>query len=101
MRRSIAPLWWQHRGCVDTVRRQLYAWSVEVQFSPEMMAKLNRVAAEAGHATDTYVRDLVERYVDEDARFRAAVRKGFEQIDRGQFLEEEEMDARVDRMLRG
>lgn len=73
---------------------------MEVQFSPEMQARLNRVAAETGHAADQYVRDLVERYIDEDIRFPAAVRKGFEQIDRGEFVEEEEMDARIERMLR-
>ena len=65
------------------------------------MAKLNRAAAEAGHATDAYVRELVERYVDEDARFRGAVRKGFRDIESGHFLEEEEMDALVDRLLQG
>ena len=36
----------------------------------------------------------------EDARFRAAVRHGVEQADRGEFIEEPEMDARLERMLR-
>jgi len=35
-----------------------------------------------------------------DARFRAGVRKGVEQGDRGEFIDKEEMDARVKRMFR-
>jgi predicted transcriptional regulator len=37
----------------------------------------------------------------EDARFRAAVPEGIEQADRGEFIEEAEMDARLEQMLRG
>lgn len=72
---------------------------MEVHFPPEVEAKLKRIAADTGRAADEYVRELVERYIDEDARFLAAVRKGFASLDRGEFIEEEEMDARVDRML--
>jgi predicted transcriptional regulator len=39
------------------------------------------------------------RVLDEDDRFRAAVRKGIEQADRGEFVEDAEMDARLERML--
>ena len=38
--------------------------------------------------------------VQEAARFRAAVREGIAQADRGEFIEEEEMDARLEQMLR-
>ena len=36
---------------------------------------------------------------EEELRVREAVRIGIEQADRGEFIEEEEMDARVERML--
>jgi len=72
---------------------------MEVRFSPELEAKLNRAAADAGHAAEEHVRELVELYIDDDTRFRAAVRKGFDSLDRGDFIDEEEMDARVERML--
>ena len=35
-----------------------------------------------------------------EVRFRAAVREGIAQADRGEFREEEEMDARFEQMLR-
>jgi len=70
-----------------------------VHFTPELQAKLDRVAAENNSGADEYVQQLVERYLEDDASFRAAVRKGMEQADRGEFIEEEEMDARVARMF--
>jgi predicted transcriptional regulator len=45
------------------------------------------------------VKDAALRLL-EDARFRAAVRKGMVQADRGEFIEEKEMDARLEQMLR-
>jgi Arc/MetJ-type ribon-helix-helix transcriptional regulator len=36
----------------------------------------------------------------DEARFRAAVREGIAQADGGEFIEEEEMDARLEQMLR-
>ena len=37
---------------------------------------------------------------EEERRFLEAVRMGIEQAERGEFIDEEEMDARIDRMLR-
>ena len=38
--------------------------------------------------------------LQEVAHFRAAVREGIAQADRGQLIEEAEMDARLEQMLR-
>ena len=43
--------------------------------------------------------DAALRLIEEDDRFRAGVRKGIEEADRGESIDEAEMDARVDRML--
>jgi predicted transcriptional regulator len=40
------------------------------------------------------------RLLEEDARFRAAVREGIAQADRGEFIDEVEMSARLEQMLR-
>jgi predicted transcriptional regulator len=37
-----------------------------------------------------------EQTEEEDARCRAAVREGIVQADRGEFIEEEEIDARIE-----
>jgi predicted transcriptional regulator len=73
---------------------------VEVQFSPELETKLNRVAAENHSAAQEYVNQLVECYVDHDAWFRERVRKGLKRLDGGEFLTHEEMGERIERMFR-
>ena len=73
---------------------------MEVHFSPEMENRITEAAAHSGYPTEEYVRELVERYLDEDTTFRDAVRKGFASLDSGNFIDEEEMNSRVERMLR-
>ena len=46
------------------------------------------------------MKDAALRLLQEDAHFRAAVREGIAQADRGEFIEEKEMDARLEQMLR-
>jgi predicted transcriptional regulator len=73
---------------------------MEVHFSPDLQAKLNRAAAENGSDTDGYVQQLVEHYVDHDAWFRQKVRKSLEHLDQGEYLTHEEVGERIDRMFR-
>lgn len=72
---------------------------MQVPFTPEQEALLSEMATHEGLAPETLVKDAALRLLEEDARFRAGVRKGLEQAERGEFIEEEEMDARVRRML--
>ena len=72
---------------------------MEVHFTPEQEARLSQIASHAGTDTERLVKDAVVRLLDQAARFRAAVRDGVAQADRGEFIEEEEMDARIERML--
>jgi predicted transcriptional regulator len=72
---------------------------MEVHFTPEQEAQLSQIASRAGTDTERLVKDAVVRLLEQDARFRAAVREGIAQADRGEFIEEEEMDARIERML--
>jgi predicted transcriptional regulator len=46
------------------------------------------------------VTEVVARYLSEEARFLAAVEKGLAAAARGEFIEEEEMDARVAAMFK-
>jgi predicted transcriptional regulator len=46
------------------------------------------------------VKDAAMKLLQENARFRAAVMEGKAYADRGEFIEEEEMDARFEEMLR-
>ncbi len=72
---------------------------MEVRFTPEEEARLARIATQEGVDPVELVKDAALRLLEDDTRFRAGVRKGIEQADGGEFIEEEEMDARVKRMF--
>jgi SOS response regulatory protein OraA/RecX len=72
---------------------------MEVHFTPEQEAQSSQIASHAGKDTERLVKDAALRLLEQDARFRAAVREGIAQSDREEVIEEEEMDARIERML--
>ncbi len=72
---------------------------MEVHFTPEQEAELNEVAGTEGVDPQAFVKGAALRLLD-DARFRAAVREGIAQADRGEFVPEEEVDALFEQMLR-
>ncbi|HZD50394.1 MAG TPA: hypothetical protein VE178_16750 [Silvibacterium sp.] len=70
-----------------------------MSFTPEQEAQLAQIAATAGTEPQRLVKDAALRLLEEDAHFRAAVREGIAQADRDEFIEEGEMDARLERLL--
>ena len=56
---------------------------MEVRFTPEQEAQLSQIASHAGTDTERLVKDAVLRLLEQDARFRSAVREGVAQADRG------------------
>jgi len=72
---------------------------MEVHFTPEQEAQLAQMATKAGTDPARLVKDVLVRYLDDEARFLAAVEKGIAAAERGEF-EEEEMDARIERMFK-
>jgi predicted transcriptional regulator len=62
--------------------------------------ELASLSMRTGRSPDELVVDAVDRLLAQEAWFDAQVQLGIDQIARGEFLEEEEMDARVARMMR-
>lgn len=73
---------------------------MELHLTPELQAKVEQAAAENNSDAQDYVKQLVEHYLDHDAWFRQQVKKGLQQLDRGEFLSHEEMGARIEQMFR-
>ena len=74
---------------------------MEVPFTQEQEAQLAQIALRNGKADVTQLlRDAALRLLAEEARFRAAVLEGKAYTDRREFIEEEEMDARFEEMIR-
>jgi len=72
---------------------------MEVQFTPEQEARLGQIASAEGVELPRLVQKAALLLIEDDERFRAAVRKGIDLADRGIFVDEAEMDARISRML--
>jgi predicted transcriptional regulator len=73
---------------------------MEVHFTPEQEAQLAQIAVQSGTDTARLVTNVVARFLDEETRFLAAVEKGLAAAERGEFIEEEEMDARLETMFK-
>ena len=72
---------------------------MEVHFTrPRSAACPNRCQSRSD--AEQPVKDAALRLLEQDAHFRAAVGEGVPQAARGDFIEEEEMDARLEQMLR-
>jgi len=76
-----------------------YAEGTEVHFTPEQETKVSQIATQAGTVPEQLVTNVVSRYLDEQARFLAAVERGLAAANRGEFVEEEEIDARLEAMF--
>ena len=73
---------------------------MEVHFTSEQETRLEQIAAQAGTDAERLVKNADLHLLESDAHYRAAVREGIAQADKGEFIEEEEMDARFEEMLR-
>ena len=58
------------------------------------------MATKAGTKPERLAKDVLVRYLDDEARFLAAVERGIEAAERGEFIEEDEMDARIEQMFK-
>ena len=73
---------------------------MEVHPNPELQARVDRAAKANNRSPEEYVQQLVEHYVDHDVWFREQVKKGLDQLDRGEFLTHDQMGARIELMFR-
>src|SRR5580658_5211755 len=73
--------------------------TMEVSLLDSQEAQLNDLALRTGRGTDELIQEAVSRLLAHNEWFKEQVQIGIDQIARGEFIEEEEMDARVKRML--
>jgi predicted transcriptional regulator len=73
---------------------------MEISLTPELEARLARIASEAGKAANQVVEELVADYLDHDAWFKQAVQKGLTSLDDGKFVSHDEVARQIERILR-
>lgn len=72
---------------------------MEVILPHNQESQLNELALKTGRRTDDLVQEAVARLLAHNDWFKQQVQVGIDQIARGEFIEEDEMDARIERML--
>ena len=74
---------------------------MELHLTPEQEAHLHQIALHEGKDPEQLVIDAALNLLHRDDQFREAVQHGLDQANAGNFIEEEEMDARFEKMIRG
>jgi predicted transcriptional regulator len=73
---------------------------MEIPLAPELEAKLNVLASEAGKRPNQVVQELVADYLDHNEWFKQEVGKGLASLDSGKSVSHEEVRRQMDRILR-
>jgi predicted transcriptional regulator len=64
---------------------------MEIELTPDQKTRLDRLAARDGRSAVDLIREAIDRSLDEDAHFAAAVMAGIEAANRGDFVAAEEV----------
>ena len=72
---------------------------MEISLAPELEAKLNRIASDAGKGPTQVVQELVAQYLEHDEWFRQEVKKRLESLDHGNAISHEEVRRRMDQQF--
>jgi predicted transcriptional regulator len=73
---------------------------MNLQLPERQAAALESLSARTGRTALELAQEAVDRLLAQENWFDTQVQFGIDQIARGEFLEEEEMDARVSRLMR-
>ncbi len=73
---------------------------MEVRLQPEKEAQLAQIAAQRGLKIDELAQQVLSRYLEDDTRFIQAVNLGLAAADRGEFVEHDEVGAKIQKILR-
>jgi predicted transcriptional regulator len=68
---------------------------MEINFTPDQEAQLVRFATGQGTDMESLVKSAALDLVEEDREFRATVRAGIAQANRGELLEHEDVKSRI------
>lgn len=72
---------------------------MEISLEPNLEARLNQIACEAGKAANQLVEELVANYIDHDSWFKQEVSKGLHSLDAGKFVTHDDVRRQIDGIL--
>ena len=71
---------------------------MDIRLTAEQEAQLAELATRSGREASELAVEAVSRYLDEEQRFAEAVKRGVEAANRGDFVDSDEVWARVERI---
>jgi predicted transcriptional regulator len=74
---------------------------MEIPLSPELQAKVSRLAAQQGRASEALIVEAVERMVSYDEWFLREVDKGLAAADRGELVDHQDVRKMIDKRYPG
>jgi len=74
---------------------------MDVPLNPDLQAKLSRLAAQQGRASEALVVEAVERLVAYDAWFLREIDKGIAAADRGEVVDHQDVRRMIDERYPG
>ena len=74
---------------------------MDVPLNPDLQAKLSRLAAEQGRASESLVVEAVERMVNYEEWFLGEVDKGLASAERGEFVDHADVRKMIDERYPG
>jgi predicted transcriptional regulator len=74
---------------------------MEVNLTPDLQARLTRLAADRGSDADALVQEAVERFVAYDEWFLREAREGLAAADQGELIDHEDIGKLIDSRYRG
>jgi predicted transcriptional regulator len=73
--------------------------AMEVHFTPEQEAQLSQIAVHNGTRAEQLVREAALRLLQDDIQFREGVERGIAAAERGQFVDQTDVWANVEKIL--
>ena len=73
---------------------------MEVRLQPAKEEQLAQIAAQRGLKPDELAQQVLSKYLEDDSRFIEAVNLGLASADRGEFVEHDEVRAKIQQILR-
>ena len=73
---------------------------MEVHFTSEQQARLHQVATRTGKNPEQLVREGLDRMLDYDENFRAAIEEGRTAARRGDLVDHEQVVERIEQLFR-
>ena len=92
---SLAPL----RSLLTANNQLPRLATMEVHLTPEQEAELSKLATRKGRNANELAQEVIGFYLEHEARFIEAVKRGLESLDRGEYVSHEEVGARIDRLF--